>query len=74
MLANDASSLEDARDRMVAMQIARRGVRDPAVLAAMRKVPHERLVAPHLAAHACEDRPLPIGEGRRSRSRTSSRS
>ena len=52
-----------ARERMVEEQIARRGVRDAGVLAAMRKVPRERFVPPHLEAHAYEDRPLSIGEG-----------
>jgi protein-L-isoaspartate(D-aspartate) O-methyltransferase len=48
---------------MVARQIAGRGVRDPAVLAAMRKVPRERFVPESLASLAYDDRPLPIGEG-----------
>jgi protein-L-isoaspartate(D-aspartate) O-methyltransferase len=48
---------------MVEMQIALRGVRDPAVLAAMRAVPREKFVPASLAAEAYEDQPLPIGEG-----------
>ena len=51
------------REWMVARQIAGRGVRDPAVLAAMRKVPRERFVPESLASLAYDDRPLPIGEG-----------
>lgn len=51
-----------ARDRMVDLQIAARGVSDPAVLAAMRAVPREAFVEPELRAHAYEDRPLRIGE------------
>jgi protein-L-isoaspartate(D-aspartate) O-methyltransferase len=43
--------------------IVRRGVRDPAVLAAMRKVPREHFVAPDRAHRAYDDTPLPIGEG-----------
>jgi protein-L-isoaspartate(D-aspartate) O-methyltransferase len=50
-----------ARARMVDRQIAARGVRDPAVLAAMRKVPRHRFVDPRLASSAYDDRPLPIG-------------
>jgi protein-L-isoaspartate(D-aspartate) O-methyltransferase len=48
---------------MVDDQIAARGVRDPRVLAAMRKVPRERFVPPEVAAHAYADQPLPIGYG-----------
>jgi protein-L-isoaspartate(D-aspartate) O-methyltransferase len=51
------------RERMVEAQIARRGIRDPAVLAAMRKVPREQFVAADRAHRAYEDTPLPIGEG-----------
>lgn len=47
---------------MIESQIAGRGVRDPLVLEAMRKVPRERFVATGLSAFAYEDTPLPIGE------------
>jgi protein-L-isoaspartate(D-aspartate) O-methyltransferase len=50
------------RERMVARQIAGRGVRDPRVLQAMREVPREEFVAPGFAEFAYEDSPLPIGE------------
>jgi len=53
----------EARERMVERQIAARGVRDPAVLAAMRKVPRDLFVPPDLRAFAYEDEPLSIGEG-----------
>lgn len=53
----------NARQRMVATQIARRGVRDPAVLAAMRAVPREAFVGAGLQDFAYDDRPLPIAEG-----------
>lgn len=52
-----------ARARMVETQIARRGVRDPAVLEAMRTVPREAFIAVEFEACAYEDRPLPIPEG-----------
>src|SRR5687768_6941797 len=52
-----------ARDRMVDVQIARRGVRDPKVLEAMRRVPREAFVEPGFGEFAYEDGPLPIGEG-----------
>jgi protein-L-isoaspartate(D-aspartate) O-methyltransferase len=51
------------RDRMVAGQIAARGVEDPLVLDAMRAVPREDFVPADLAEYAYEDRPLPIGHG-----------
>lgn len=54
---------EMLRGRMVAEQIAARGVEDPRVLAAMRAVPREKFVAPELREQAYEDRPLPIGFG-----------
>lgn len=41
--------------------IARSGVTDPEVLRALRVVPRDRFVPRGLAAHAGEDRPLPIG-------------
>jgi protein-L-isoaspartate(D-aspartate) O-methyltransferase len=52
-----------ARAEMVATQIAARGVADPAVLAAMRKVPRHEFVPAGLAAMAYEDRPIQIGWG-----------
>jgi len=56
-------TFDDARRRMVETQLARRGVRDPAVLAAMGMVPRETFVPAPLAADAYDDGPLPIGEG-----------
>src|ERR1043166_1798390 len=52
-----------ARNRMVEAQIARRGVRDPAVLAAMRSVPREAFISPGFEEFAYEDSALPIAEG-----------
>ena len=52
-----------ARSRMVDEQIANRGVRDPAVLQAMRTVPRDAFVSADLAELAYDDRPLPIAEG-----------
>jgi protein-L-isoaspartate(D-aspartate) O-methyltransferase len=48
------------RARMVETQIVARGVRDPRVLAAMRKVPRHLFVEPSQRASAYEDHPLPI--------------
>lgn len=51
-----------ARERMVAEQIAGRGVESDRILAAMRSVPREQFVAPEVVDLAYEDRALPIGE------------
>lgn len=48
---------------MVARQLAARGVRQRRVLAAMRWVPREWFLPPHLASDAYSDAPLPIGNG-----------
>jgi protein-L-isoaspartate(D-aspartate) O-methyltransferase len=48
---------------MTESQIRARGVRDPAVLAAMAKVPRHLFVPEAFRAHAYADEPLPIGEG-----------
>jgi protein-L-isoaspartate(D-aspartate) O-methyltransferase len=53
----------EARQRMVAEHLARRGISDPAVLEAFREVPREAFVAPDDAAHAYDDAPLEIGHG-----------
>jgi protein-L-isoaspartate(D-aspartate) O-methyltransferase len=53
----------EKRERMVELQIAGRGIRDPAVLAAMRKIPRECFVGSAQADVAYDDGPLPIGEG-----------
>jgi protein-L-isoaspartate(D-aspartate) O-methyltransferase len=51
------------RERMVVDQLERRGIRDPRVLRAMRKVPRHRFVDEALVGRAYGDYPLPIGEG-----------
>jgi protein-L-isoaspartate(D-aspartate) O-methyltransferase len=50
------------RQRMVESQIARRGIDDRYVLAAMRTVPRENFVAPALGEFAYADTALPIEE------------
>ncbi len=50
------------RERMVAEQLVRRGIRDARVLQAMGKVPRHRFVDEALAGRAYGDYPLPIGE------------
>lgn len=51
------------REAMVLNQIAARGVKDPAVLEAMRTVPRHLFVPPAAKAQAYDDRPLAIGYG-----------
>lgn len=51
------------RESMVREQLEARGVRDPAVLAAMREVPREEFIPADLKGEAYEDTPLPIDEG-----------
>ena len=50
------------RERMVEEQLAARGITDPRVLAAMRRVPRHRFVQEALRERAYGDHPLPIGE------------
>src|SRR5512144_1206381 len=51
------------RQRMVALQVARRGVTDQHVLEAMRQVPREAFVGAGMEEFAYEDNPLPIACG-----------
>src|SRR3954471_3780864 len=53
---------DEARARMVDLQLAGRGITDPGVLAAFRSVPRESFIPAELAEFAYEDAPLPIGE------------
>ncbi len=57
------TQFEPQRERMVREQIEARGVHDPRVLEAMRRVPRERFVDPTQMERAFDDRPLPIGHG-----------
>src|SRR5207237_854016 len=60
MRTDGADPNAERRARMVDTQIVARGVRDPRVLAAMRKVPRHLFVDPPEREQAYEDRPLPI--------------
>ena len=51
-----------ALNQMVNTQLIPRGIRDPRVLAAMKKVPRHLFVPLHLRDQAYGDYPLPIGE------------
>lgn len=56
-----ADSTERVRLNMVREQIEARGVRNPRVLDALRKVPRHLFVPADLQERAYDDRPLPIG-------------
>lgn len=57
------ADLKAQRDKMVDRQIARRGIKDERILAAMSEVPREAFVDPQFAEFAYEDTPLPIAAG-----------
>ncbi|TNF73277.1 MAG: protein-L-isoaspartate(D-aspartate) O-methyltransferase [Bacteroidetes bacterium] len=51
------------RERMVSRQIEARGIRDTAVLEAMREVPRHLFVPEKVRSESYDDHPLPIGLG-----------
>ena len=51
------------REALVQSGLTERGISDPRVLLAMRKVPRHRFVPWHMRGFAYADRPLPIGHG-----------
>jgi protein-L-isoaspartate(D-aspartate) O-methyltransferase len=51
---------EAAKQQMLERQLQRRGIADSRVLAAMKKLPRERFIAPKLQADAYSDNALPI--------------
>ena len=53
----------ELRAEMVRKDIAARGITDPRVLEAMRRVPRERFVWQVDRSQACTDHPIRIGEG-----------
>ncbi len=57
-----AEGCAERRQRMVETQLIGRGIRDQAVLTAMRTVPREAFVPAELRTYAYEDMPLPIGD------------
>src|SRR5688500_1642143 len=59
--ATSSDPTSAAREQMVAAQIEARGVADPKVLEAMRKVPRHRFVPAAISSSAYVDSPLPIG-------------
>lgn len=61
-MGDSGHTYERRREEMVARQIEGRGISDPLVLAAMRRVPRHLFVSEALRHKAYEDHPLPIGE------------
>lgn len=59
--AQDTLNFDRARSQMVERQLRDRGIEDPAVLAAMQRVPRHRFVPSDLVELAYQDSPLPIG-------------
>ena len=52
-----------SRELMVVQQLQARGISDPRVLAAMRKVPRHELIPEENREEAYGDHPVPIGQG-----------
>jgi len=61
MAPASVSQDDSPRERMVRDHLQARGIQDPRVLEAMRRVPREEFVPRFLASHAYDDRPLYIG-------------
>lgn len=59
----ETDNFTEKREEMVRFQVQSRGIKDPGVIAAMRKIPRHLFVPSNLEDSAYEDRPLPIGEG-----------
>jgi len=59
----ESPALTSQRMAMVQTQIERRGIRDPGVLEALRRVQRHQFVPPELMDQAYQDTPLPIGHG-----------
>jgi protein-L-isoaspartate(D-aspartate) O-methyltransferase len=62
-LAGEEDTFLKARMQMVGQQIEGRGVKNPAVVKAMRTVPRHLFVPKNLRSAAYADEPLPIGFG-----------
>jgi len=56
-------NFDQLRARMVELHVAKQGIRNARVLAALAQVPRELFVSEDLASVAYDDTPLPIGEG-----------
>ena len=63
MLPSDDHATRTARERMITAHLQGRDITNPAVIAAMSRVPRHELVAPAQRTLAYSDQPLPIGHG-----------
>jgi protein-L-isoaspartate(D-aspartate) O-methyltransferase len=61
-MENESSKYERQREEMVRNQLEERGIKDPRILDAFRKVPRHLFVSEALRDQAYGDYPLPIGE------------
>ncbi|MGD8552882.1 MAG: protein-L-isoaspartate(D-aspartate) O-methyltransferase [Anaerolineales bacterium] len=61
-MSDTESALAELRERMVADQIFRRGIKDERLLNALREVPRHEFVPPEQKRSAYIDAPLPIGD------------
>jgi protein-L-isoaspartate(D-aspartate) O-methyltransferase len=61
--SNPKGDFKAMHEKMVEIQIKARGVKDPLVLSALRKVERHRFVPEEYLNSAYSDQPLPIGEG-----------
>jgi len=62
-LAGAGADRAAEREEMVRVQMEQRGIRDRAVLGALRSVPRELFIPVELRGQAYEDHPVPIGQG-----------
>ncbi|MBN2541507.1 protein-L-isoaspartate(D-aspartate) O-methyltransferase [bacterium] len=63
MFEKDEKKYESLREKMVKAQLEARGISNPVVLEAFRKVPRHKFIGKFSASEAYEDHPVPIGEG-----------
>ncbi|HJV36173.1 protein-L-isoaspartate(D-aspartate) O-methyltransferase [Geomonas sp.] len=63
MAIHARAELESRKERMLSEDLLARGIRDAAVIGAMREVPREAFLSPDMARFAYDDGPLPIEEG-----------
>ncbi len=61
-MAGNSAKYEGLRHEMIKRQIEARGIKDPSVLYAIRKVPRHLFISEALRDQAYGDFPLPIGE------------
>ncbi len=61
-----ADPTQAARNKLVQQHLVERGIKDPRVLDAFRKVPRHLFLPPEGRRHAYDDESIPIGEGQTS--------